>query len=106
MPHSESVSDLAVQITDLFLKWTKSCKSIEEIRDLMVMEQLLHTLLSEIKVTERKPKMSTEAAEMADNYPRGSSRKTGISRRRENRGQSQRVHGKMAKEWICLRNQR
>ena len=67
---SESVSNLAVRITDIFLKWTKSCKSIEEIRDLMVMEQLLHTLPSEIKVwvTERKPKTSTEAAEMAENY--------------------------------------
>ena len=41
-------------------------------RDLMVMEQLLQTLPSEIKVwvTERKPKTSTEAAEMADNYLR------------------------------------
>ena len=69
---SESVSELAVRITDLFLKWTKSCKSIDEIRDLMVMEQLLHTLPSEIKVwvTERKPKTSTEAAEMSDNYLR------------------------------------
>ena len=38
----------------------------------MVMEQLLHTLPSEIKVwvTERKPKTSMEAAEMADNYLR------------------------------------
>ena len=68
---SESVSELVVRIADLFQKWTKSCKSIDEIRDLMVMEQLLQTLLSEIKVwvTERKPKTSTEAAElMADNY--------------------------------------
>ena len=38
----------------------------------MVLEQLLQTLPSEIKVwvTERKPKTSTEAAELADNYLR------------------------------------
>ena len=36
----------------------------------MVMEQLLHTLPIKVWVTERKPKMSTEAAEMADNYLR------------------------------------
>ena len=30
---SESVSELAVRITDLFQKWTKSCESIDEIRD-------------------------------------------------------------------------
>ena len=61
-----------MRITDLFQKWTKSCESIDEIRELMVMEQLLQTLPSEIKVwvMERKPKASTVAAEMADNYLR------------------------------------
>ena len=32
---SESVSEHPVRIADLFPKWTKSCKSIDEIRDLM-----------------------------------------------------------------------
>ena len=73
------------------------------------MEQLLQTLPSEIKVrvTERKPKTSTEAAEMADNYLRA--RKQQKDGHRQQEGQQwaiAKVHGKVAKEWTRLQNQR
>ena len=68
----KTVSELAVRLDDLLQKWTKDCKTVAEVRDLMVCEQLLNVLPRDLKiwVSERKPKMSTEAADMADNYVR------------------------------------
>ena len=70
--HDEAVSEMVVHLHDLLQKWTKSCTSVEDIRDLMVQEQLLDSLPVEVKiwVREHKPKTSTEAAELADNYLR------------------------------------
>ena len=68
----ETVSELTVRLNDLLQKWTKECKTVEDIRDMMVQEQLLDALPRELKiwVAERKPKTSKEAAELADNYLR------------------------------------
>eukprot|EP00731_Ephydatia_muelleri_P012036 Em0006g930a len=68
----KTVSELAVRLDDLLQKWTKDCKTVAEVRDLMVCEQLLNVLPRDLKiwVSERKPKTSTEAADMADNYVR------------------------------------
>ena len=37
----ESVGELAVRLTDLLQKWTKGCRTVDEIRDMLVKEQLL-----------------------------------------------------------------
>ena len=66
------MSELTVRLNDLLQKWTKECKTVQDIRDMMVQEQLLDALPRELKiwVAERKPKRSKETAELADNYLR------------------------------------
>eukprot|EP00731_Ephydatia_muelleri_P007213 Em0003g1461a len=70
MKKDETVSELNVRLIDLFLKWTKGCKTVEQLRDLMILEQLVNTLQTEVRVwvTERNPKTSAEAAKLADDY--------------------------------------
>ena len=55
---------------DLAKKWTRECTSAEELRELVVTEQLLNTLPRDIQiwVRERKPKTSSEAGRLADDY--------------------------------------
>ena len=59
-----------MRLQDLSRKWTKDKTSAEEIVDLIVTEQFLTTLPQELRVwvTDRKPKTSTEAGQMADEY--------------------------------------
>ena len=68
----ESVGELAVRLTDLLQKWTKGCRTVDEIRDMLVKEQLLSSLPTDVRihVSERKPKTSADAAELADSYLR------------------------------------
>eukprot|EP00731_Ephydatia_muelleri_P036792 Em0326g4a len=70
MKKDETVGRTNVRLTDLFLKWTKGCKTVEQLRDLMILEQLVNTLQTEVRVwvTERNPKTSAEAAKLADDY--------------------------------------
>ncbi len=51
-------------------KWKKSAKSKDVVIDLMLMEQLLAMLPENVRlfVKERKPKTSTEASKLADDY--------------------------------------
>eukprot|EP00731_Ephydatia_muelleri_P013583 Em0007g893a len=83
----ETVSELAVRLYDLLQKWTKDCKTVAEVRDLMVREQLLNALPRDLKiwVSERKPKTSTEAADMADNYVRARKQERDPEVKRESR---------------------
>ena len=83
----ETVSELAVRLDDLLQKWTKDCKTVAEVRDLMVREQLLNALPRDLKiwVSERKPKTSTEAADMADNYVRARKQERDLELKRESR---------------------
>ncbi|KAL5489194.1 hypothetical protein EMCRGX_G018260 [Ephydatia muelleri] len=83
----ETVSELAVRLDDLLQKWTKDCKTVAEVRDLMVREQLLNALPRDLKiwVSERKPKTSTEAADMADNYVRARKQERDPEVKRESR---------------------
>ena len=83
----ETVSELAVRLDDLLQKWTKDCKTVAEVRDLMVREQLLNALPRDQKiwVSERKPKTSTEAADMADNYVRARKQERDPEVKRESR---------------------
>ena len=51
-------------------KWTKKCMSIAEVKNLMVLKQLVKTLLRDIRifVVERQPNTAMEAAKLADDY--------------------------------------
>ena len=70
MKKDETLSKFNVHLTDLFLKWIKGCKTVEQLRDLMILEQLVNALQTEVRmwVTERKPMTSAEAAKLADDY--------------------------------------
>ena len=61
---------MAIRLADLGEKWTKDCSSVEEIRDLMVLEQFTRSLTPEIRmwVRERKPKKVADAAQLADQF--------------------------------------
>ena len=60
-----------MRLTDL-QKWTKGCKTVEDVRDMVVKEQLLDALPRELKIwlAERNPNTSQDAAELADTYLR------------------------------------
>lgn len=101
----ETVSELMVRITDLFQKWTKSCQTVEEVQNLIVMEQLLNTLPAEIKiwVTERNPRrLLRQRKWLITICGHGRRRATVISCRKENRGRE--VHGRVARGRTRLQN--
>ena len=45
---------MAIRLADLGEKRTKDCSSVEEIRDLMVLEQFIRSLTPEIRVWVRE----------------------------------------------------
>ena len=51
-------------------KWKEDCSLVQQIRETMVIEQLLNMLPEEIRVwvKERKPKTSMAAWELANDY--------------------------------------
>lgn len=66
MNKDEMVSELNVCLTDLFLKWTKGCKTVEQLGDFMILEQLVNALQTKVRVRvmERKSKTSAKAAKL------------------------------------------
>ena len=66
----ETYRELAVRMLDWMRKWSDGCNSVEELRELIVVEQLLDTLPVDIRiwVHERKPKTSAQAGKLADDY--------------------------------------
>jgi len=66
----ESGRELVARLDDLAAKWLKSCKSQEEVRDRVVLEQFLSTLPEDVRifVKERKPKSAEEAGKLADDF--------------------------------------
>ena len=67
-----------------------ACTSTEEVKDLVVLEQLVNTLPEEVCVwvRKRKPKTSTEAGELADDYQQARKREDG-GRAQMNRKETQ-----------------
>ena len=53
----ESNRELAARLDDMASKWLKDCTSIEQMKDLVVMEQLIDMLPFDVRVfvRERKP---------------------------------------------------
>lgn len=66
----ETSREVGARLRDLADKWLKDCTSVEEVKDQIVLEQLINTLPADIQVwvKERKPKSSEEASQLADDY--------------------------------------
>jgi len=66
----ESYRELLARLKDMEQKWTKEYTSVEEICELIVREQFLDTLPSDLRVwvAERKPKTALKAGELVDDY--------------------------------------
>lgn len=63
-------TEIATRLTDLAGRWLKDCTTVEEVKDAVVKEQLLATLPEEVRmwVKERRPKTTTDAAQLAEDY--------------------------------------
>ncbi len=59
--------ELVARLSDLAGKWTQGCTSLEELKDLVVLEQLVNTLPEDVRiwVRERKPETSEKAGHAA-----------------------------------------
>ena len=70
LKQGQTPTEIATRPTDLAGKWLKNCHSANEVRDAVVKEQLMTTLPEDVRiwVTERKPKTTTEAAQLAEDY--------------------------------------
>ena len=66
----ETSRELAARLEDLVDKWMQGRDKIEAIKDLIVLEQLVETLPTDVRifVKERKPETTAEAAKLADDY--------------------------------------
>ena len=66
----ESYMELVIRLQDLFKKWIAGSKDIEEVCEKVVVEQLLNTMPSDLRIwiRERKPATGAEAGNLADNY--------------------------------------
>ena len=62
--------ELATRLQDLARKWLSECESAEEAIERIVVEQLVNTLPSDLRIwlSERKPVTSVEAGKLADDY--------------------------------------
>ena len=67
---NETFRELAVRLGDLAKKWLAGCDSMDEVVDMLVVEQILDTMGSDLKiwVSEKKPKSGSEAGGLADDY--------------------------------------
>ena len=84
--------ELAMRLAN---KWTHECSYVQELRDLIVKEQLLNSLPSEISVwvSERKPKTGREAGQLADGYLQVRRRSQEPSRNEQSRRPEKHPHG-------------
>ena len=66
----EAYMELAIRLQDLLNKWTADCRTVEEVKEKFVVEQLLNTMPSDLRiwVSERKPTSGNDAGKWADDY--------------------------------------
>ena len=66
----ETNRELVARLYDLASRWMLGRKTVEELKDLVILEQLLDILPEDVRiwVKERKPKSSMEAGQLADDY--------------------------------------
>ena len=63
-------TELVTRLTDLAGKWLKECSTADAVKDAVVKEQFMAALPEDVRVwvTERKPKTSAEAGQLAEDY--------------------------------------
>ena len=66
----ESFTEMVIRLYDLVKKWMASCETVEEVLDRMVVEQVVSTMSTDLRiwVTERKPESREVAGRLADSY--------------------------------------
>ena len=67
----ETNREVAVRLMDLLQKWTKTCKTAEDVQQVVGKEQFLETLSNpeqKLWVMEKKPQTCVAAGELADEY--------------------------------------
>ena len=66
----ESHRDVSIRLRELANKWFKGLNTVEQVKEAIVLEQLLYTLGPSVRVwvKERKPKTALEAGQLADDY--------------------------------------
>ena len=67
---SEPYIELAPRMADLFRKWTADCDTVEAITEKLLIEQLLSTMPTDLRIWlgEKKPSTCSEAGKLADDY--------------------------------------
>ena len=75
----ETNRELVNRLDDLVNKWMQECKTIEEVKDEVIREQVVNSVPEDVRiwVKERKPKSGQEAAGLADDYAQA--RKEGLA---------------------------
>ena len=70
LKQGETPIELVTHLRDLAGKWLRDDMTAAELRDAIIAEQLLAALPEDVRiwVTERKPKSSTEAGQLAEDY--------------------------------------
>ena len=106
----ETFGEMAVRLSDLAKKWMTECDTVEAVLEKLVVEQLVNTMTTDLKVwvSERKPTTGGEAGGLADDYVRARQRDTGVKgtvddRRRE-KGMDQKKCHNCGKEGHFARN--
>ena len=66
----ETNFDLVMRLGDLAGKWLVKCETMEEIKELIVVEQFLETLPPHLRIwlKEKKPRSAVEVGTLADEY--------------------------------------
>ena len=90
----ESGRELVARLDDLAAKWLKSCKTPEEVRDRIILEQFLNTLPEEVRifVKERKPKSAGEAGKLADDFSQARKSEEKIEEKKKSEKTSKSCH--------------
>ena len=67
---NESFREMAVRMKDLVTKWTRDCRTVDDVCELLMVEQFQNVVNGElcIQLKERGVKTISEAAELADNF--------------------------------------
>ncbi len=76
----EAYVELAIRLEDLLKKWMAECETVEAVAQKVAIEQLLNTMPADLRiwVGERKPKTSSEAGRLADDYLQARRRESGL----------------------------
>ena len=86
----ESSREMVARLDDLAPRWLKSCKTPEEVRDKIILEQFLSTLQEEVRIfaKERKPESAEIAGKLADDFGQARKAERKVVEERKKSGQT------------------